>query len=626
MSGAFVADDHNSIEGNASLHNLSTALFNPPLSGVGETVEGRPVLNFSLAINYAISGIHPWSYHVANILIHAANALLICLLIETIGLRYWPENRQDARRAAAFGFAAALLWGLHPLTTQSVVYVVQRAESLACFFYLLALWAGLQSMGRERDRGWAILAALSGWLGMGTKEVVATLPLVLLLLDRILVSRSWREVLSQHAGLHGAAFLGWLPLGLLVWAGSGRGGSVGLTDAIPAVVYAQTQVWAIGRYIGLAFWPFPQVFDYGTLTVTVGQWLPWALLSLGYLVITVVLLWRAPRWSLPGCFFFLFLAPTSSILPINTQTVSEHRVYLPLAALILQALLLGWTGLGLLLRQAQETEPGQQSSRKSLSLRSRVAWAALLVVAAGLATATWRRNEVYSSEFRIWQDVVQKQPSNARALYYLGTLQQARGDFDGCLQSMNESLRIQPGYLRALVHRGMLYLDQGKPELAVRDFSGALQQTGGESAAVFLQRGYGWMDLEKWPEAEADFRAAIRLDPNDPEGWHELGLALAAQGDNAQAIEAFSGAIQNSSNSESLYQRGLACLKQRQLEDAMRDFEQAILVDPQNPLGYLGRCYALLNLGRIEEARENGQRAIELGAEPEPALKERLGL
>jgi hypothetical protein len=138
LHGVFIFDDSDSIQDNYTIQSLWPVwrTFMPPNGGA--TVAGRPVVNFTLAINWAISRMDVVSYHVVNVLLHALAALaLFGLMRRTLLLPRW-KGRFDAS-AAKLAFAAAAIWALHPLQTESVTYIVQRAESIMGLFYLLTL-------------------------------------------------------------------------------------------------------------------------------------------------------------------------------------------------------------------------------------------------------------------------------------------------------------------------------------------------------------------------------------------------------------------------------------------------------------------------------------------------------
>jgi len=152
----FLLDDATSIESNASLHSWRTVLFPP--SDRSETVGGRPLLNVSLALNYAISGTSVWSYHLVNVLIHVCAALALFGLVR----RTLVKCGMNEHGAFWCALAAAGIWALHPLLTEAVTYIVQRAESLMAMWYLLTLYCFARAADAEGKVAQAILPVQGG--------------------------------------------------------------------------------------------------------------------------------------------------------------------------------------------------------------------------------------------------------------------------------------------------------------------------------------------------------------------------------------------------------------------------------------------------------------------------------
>ena len=186
----------------------------------GETVSGRPVLNLSLALNYAVSGCDVRGYHVTNLAIHLAAALLLFGIVRRTLPRFrgCGGGQQLARLqlATPLALAIALLWAVHPLQTESVTYIVQRAESLMGLFYLLTLYCFLRGAGSARAIFWYAGSVLACLLGMATKEVMVSAPLVVLLYDRTFLAGSFREAWRRRWAYYLALAATWLLLAWLV--------------------------------------------------------------------------------------------------------------------------------------------------------------------------------------------------------------------------------------------------------------------------------------------------------------------------------------------------------------------------------------------------------------------------
>ena len=256
FSGVFVLDDHRAIVENDAIHRLWPLA--PIVSGM------RPVLNFTLALNYALGGLDVWHFHLVNLLIHILAGLTLfgvlrrSLLTEKLKTAY--QNQ-----ASWLALAIALLWLIHPVQTQSVTYIIQRAESLMGLFSLFALYSLICSNNSTRAGAWHVLSILSFALGMGSKEIAVTAPFTLLLYDRVFLTNSWNEVLRKRWRLYLGLFiiLG-ISVGSLVlkYAASDDPTAGFSVKAITPFEYARTQPGVILHYLRLAFSPYPLVFDY----------------------------------------------------------------------------------------------------------------------------------------------------------------------------------------------------------------------------------------------------------------------------------------------------------------------------------------------------------------------------
>src|SRR5208283_3618464 len=199
-----------------------------------------------------------------------------------------------------------LLWILHPLQTESVTYIIQRAESLMGLFYLLTLYCfirGVQADDRTKNRwfGFSIAACL---FGMAVKEVMVTAPLVVLLYDRTFLAGSFREALRRRRQQYAGFGATWILLLFLVFSTGGRGGTAGFGSQVSPASYALTQFPAIVHYLRLCFWPHPLVFSYGsTLAPGLERVIPSALLVAVLLAASVWALIERPPLGFLGISF-----------------------------------------------------------------------------------------------------------------------------------------------------------------------------------------------------------------------------------------------------------------------------------------------------------------------------------
>src|ERR1019366_1035198 len=277
------------------------------------------------------------------------------------------------------------LWAVHPLNTEAVTYVSERAESLMGLFYMTTLYFFVRGEESQRPAGWYVLSVIACLLGALTKEVIATAPLVVLLYDRTFCAGSfagaWKPRWRYYLGLAAA----W-PLLAYLSLGTGQRG-VGFGNGVGWWSYALTSCRSVVLYLKLSVWPHPLVFDYGTAVVSrPGEVAPYALVLAALLLFSAVALRRWPAAGFACAWFFVILAPTSSVIPLAFQPTAEHRAYLPLLAVVCLGVLCLYRWLG---------------------RRGAVLLAALAVL---LGWLSFQRNKVYRSELALWSDTVVKQP------------------------------------------------------------------------------------------------------------------------------------------------------------------------------------------------------------------------
>jgi hypothetical protein len=348
----------------------------------GGTVVRRPILSLSFALNYAATGLSPDGFHAVNVAIHlCAGLLLFGIVRRTLGRPPYAEH--FGHSADWVALATALLWTVHPLQTESVTYIVQRAESLMGLFFLVTVYAAVRSFDSPRPAPWQALAAVSSALGMATKEVAAVAPVIVLLYDTTFVSRSVRGALASHRRLYVALFATWgVLVGLMLMTLDDVGSDFSEGRNLS---YALAQPTVILHYLRAALWPHPlHLYVNTTLYDALGAR---QIAAAGVVVaaLACATLWGVVRrtWlGFVGAWFFLILAPSSSIVAVS-DVVQEHRMYLSLAAVVLLVVIAAYE----LLRRA--------AGRAAAPLSALLAVGCVLV----LATLTHARNRDYHSEF-----------------------------------------------------------------------------------------------------------------------------------------------------------------------------------------------------------------------------------
>lgn len=597
LDGPFVFDDESSVVTNATIRELWAwpgALATPQEN---VTAQGRPVLNLSLAINYALHGTTVRGYHVGNMIIHALAALALWGVLQRT-LARGGGGGDVTTRGGGVALAVAILWAVHPLQTESVTYVIQRGEALVGLFYLLTVYCFARGAKLAGERGGG-----SGWLagsvgacalGMATKEVMVTAPLMVLFYDRVFFAGTFVGGLRRRAGYYMALAGTWALLAWLVaQTGGNRGGSVGFGVGVSAVDYWLTQLKAVGHYLWLAVWPHPLVFEYGTFWIRdLGEIAVPMAVVLGLLGATVVALWRRKAAGFLGAWFFGILAPTS-LAPGTTQMIVEHRMYLPLAAVI-AALVLG--------------------AGKLWCRRRVVGVGATVAVASAGMLLTAARNEDYRSEIVLWTDTLAKRPKNALAHFMLAGAQERAGRVAEAIASYERGLELKPDFSIGHESLGRLLLREGRGEEAMAHLESAvrIQPEFGDAHANL---GNAYLAAGRLTEAVGHLEKAVALLPKSAETRYNFANALAAAGLRGEAITEYEAALRlDPQSAEARFNLANALLAEQRVEEAVTQYRAAVKLRPDYAVAHYNLANVLAGTGRQAQAVEHYQAA--LGARP----------
>lgn len=692
----FQLDDIPSIPRNPTVQQLSAAALSPP--GGGLAVSGRPVVNVSIAANRAIDnafGIDESSassphatagYHVANILLHLLCGLLLFGIVRrTLLFGRWLETwRRDADGIA---LAVAALWLLHPIQTEAVDYVVQRTELLVSLFYAGTVYASIRAWDAATQRrrlGWYAVAVASCLLGMGSKEVMVSAPLIVLLYDRAFRADSWKSLVARPARrtwFYVALFATLLWLAVLVSSGA-RDTTVGFGGALSVPRYFYTQAWAISRYLRLLFWPAGLIYDYGSAPIDGLIGVP-GLLLLGALGIATLVAWTRDRWrwfGFAGAWFFLLLGPSSSVVPIRTEIAAERRIYLASAAIIVMVVV----GIVALMRRVSRADETRATQWRNAGR------AALVIVSAIFAVLTFERSSLYRNPEALWRDVIAKRPSNPRAYDNLAAVvlqkdstrrpeaeqlfrqaiavdstyvsawtnlsdvQMAEGRTADAHAVLEHVLRIAPQYIDANARMGGVLIKEGDLAHGIPMLERVVASAPTDELYVLL--GTAYMTVGRSEDAANALRRAVALNPARTDVAAYVGALLAQNGHPDQAIPylenaarapdaqamvyallslsyaqlnqpsqvqaAASFAVQRAGKDERVYLTlGQALLLVNRVPDAVRVFGEGVRLAPSDPEAITRLGIAKAAGGDMAGAQRLFRQALSLTPDYGPAVQ-----
>ena len=588
LSGAFVLDDQASIQENVSIRSLwpPSSVLAPPMEA---GTSGRPFANVTFALNYAISGLEVRSYHAVNLALHVLAALALFGVIRRTLLQ--PNLRERFENLATpVALASAVVWAVHPLLTEAVDYLAQRTEVLMGLCYLLTLYAFIRSAESGASRMWPAFAAVACLLGMASKEVMATAPVMVFLYDRTFVAGTFREAWRQRGSLHAALAATWLVLAALMFSSRLDERGVGFELGVPWFNYVLTECHAMLLYLRLALWPHPLVFDYGwNFERSISAAAPSALVLAALLAGTLWALRRRPALGFLGAWFFVLLAPSSSVVPITEQPMAESRMFLPLAAI---------TTLGVI------------ALVRFFGRRSLLVWAPVALV---LGAATVDRHAAYRSPLSLWSDTVAKLPTNARAHNNLGSaLTREKGREPEAIEHFKTALRLRPDYADAHNNLGVALLQAGRATEAIAPLETALRLRP-DFADAHYNLGEALFQTGDVPLAIANFERTLRLKPDLAKAHNNLGVALLRLGRVTEAIREDEAALRlDPGFADAHYNLGNALAQAGHLPESVEHFSTALRLNPRFEKAHNNLGTVLLRLGRRPEAIAHFEAALRL--------------
>ena len=551
----FVFDDIHAIPENSNIRSLW-----PPSRVIqapgGATLAGRPMVSYSVALNYQISGLEPWSYHLVNRALHLANALLLLWIVWHAVTTYAPLRERLGRfrgHGPWLAFTIAALWTVHTLTSETVVYVIQRTELIVTFFFLATLAAAMKGfdaaalMGGfdvsgatdkpnaacQRHPGslcWFAFAAALSCLGMLSKEVMIAAPLVIWVFDRTLVSGSWLGALKRHKWLYVGLGASYALLAVILYY-SPRGDTAGFNVGMKPLHYLYTQAWWITWYLRLSVLPtrLSLIYPFDLIDSFVKA-LPYGLFVVALLGVSVWLLIRRHWAGILGAVFFMVLAPSSSFVPIATEVAAERRMYIPLMTVVIAIVALVYAAARTLFPL-----PGREGGKRAfLPVAIVLALAAPAVLL--LMIATVRRAELHRHEVALWEDAVAKYPTSAHGYNNLGYALVKAGKQDEAIAAYKRATELMPRYATPYNNIGNGYKRKGEYAVALRWYDRAIERDK-RYADAYHNRGEALAALDRRSEAIASFEKAVELDARNGKYRNSYAIALHRAGNEPAAVE-----------------------------------------------------------------------------------------
>lgn len=535
LDAGFLFDDEAGIVGNPAVHGLAAWAEALPSK---EAIAGRPLTELTFAIDAERAGLRPAAFHETSLALHLLATLLVFLLGRALA------HGAGHPAATWIALAAALAFGLHPVQTESVAYVSQRAEVLGSLLAVASLLAALAADAAASRRRAALAGAgalVLFALAVSAKQIAVAVPFLVLLAVAAKApapperARPWPRRLAivlPMIALAAGQFA--------VFAGVIRGREdVGFSvPGLPPWTYLLTQARVLPLYLRLLLFPAGLNPDHD-VAPSAGLLDPPSTLAGGLLVLGLAaaalagLRWArgrgadrataaAARLSALGLLWFLLLlAPTSSVVPL-ADVVAEHRVYLASFGIFL----------------ALAAAAGAALARLPAAWRAPAGAGAGGIVAAALVLALAARAEVWSSGLSLWTDAAAKSPGKARVQVNLGHVRHQRGDVDGAIEAYRRGIAIGgPGLVKPIVVHNLAtaLLARGRVEEARQ----TLFLLDPPTVETFVTMAFVEIEAGRLDAAAGWAARAAALAPGYPRAHEAVGRVAAARGDLLAARDAF---------------------------------------------------------------------------------------
>ncbi len=572
----------------------------------------QPLSWMSLGLDYLVWGMDPWGYHLTSLILHAANALLVYLIARAL------LNLAGRPASSDIGaFIAAMLFSIHPLRVESVVWVTERRDVLSSFFLLATILLYLRAQGTDAAAGrrrFFFAALFTYLLSLLSRAMGVTLPIILLILDVYPL----RRLGGDRRRIFGREVRG-------VWLEKIPFVALAAIAAIIAPIAqhhvdANIPLWrhSVGGRIaqacyGLVFYIYKSLIPLDLspiyelrlpLKIFAMKYVLSAIALLGMTTAVVLLRRRLPALVVAAACYVVLLLPVLGFAQSGPQEVADRYSYLPM---------IGW---GVLL--------GAIASDHWLKQRRLAVAAPTILLAVILGILTWRQCLVWHNPLSLWTHAVQHGPPACSAEFNLANVLAKTGEREAALEHYRKGFDIYPGMASAHQSYAMCLSELGRREEAIREFKRVIELDPTHGGAHYeLGRVYG--EQRRFPEAKAEYREAIRLSKNMAKAYVNLGGILAdVDKDYSAALQLYGQALTiDPDHRDGHYNMAIALDAVGKTDEAVSHYRSAIRIDPAFPEAHINLGNIFARQGRVHEAVAEYRKALRIDPN-QPAAKANL--
>lgn len=526
----------------------------------------HPLTWLSHMLDVTLFGTNPVGHHAVNVLLHAANAMLLVMLLWRLGAGPW----------SAVG--AAAVFALHPQRVESVAWIAERKDLLAGLCFFLTVLAYLSWVRRPSASRYALVLGCFA-AGLAAKPMLVTLPVILLFLDVWPLGRlgvGTRPARLAALVTEKLPMFGLSAASALVTAYAQRaGGSMGTLDGLAPVERLANAAASVLAYLIQSVWPVHLAFFYphpamvapGS-SLLLGQGLIAALVVVGVSAVAWRERSRRPYLIVGWAWYLVMLVPVIGLVQVGMQARADRYTYLPMLGVVLAVTWL-----------LQDGIRAQRLGRQPVAI-------VVGVMLLAFSALTWRQIGTWRDDRALAERALAVTQRNFVAHTLLAGALERAGERSGALEQLEAALQIRPGHAAARTQLGLILERDGRLD-----------------------------------EAIAHLEAVVQARPNDPDALANLGVVRQRRGDLAAALRDFERALSlRPDHVVALNGRGVTRRRSGDVSGAIADFERALAIQPDNaePHSNLGVIFRQAN--DLDRAAEHFDRALRLRPDSAEAL------
>ena len=562
----------------------------------------HPLTWLSIMLDCQLFGVQPAGHHLSDLLLHAANTVLLFLVFRRMTGATWRS------------LLVAIFFGIHPLHVESVAWAAERKDTLSTLFWMLSLltyvrYVELSKAQSPNSKTFYRLTLVIFVFGLMSKPMIVTLPCVMLLLDWWPLGRMQHAACSMQNTAPPATHhaprttllrlvrekVPFFVLGLLVSAltvyTQREGGYLSVLSDLTISARIINATLSYGRYLALTVWPVHLAFYSMPLVFPVWLAVGVALLLLAISLFALRAARTRPYLAFGWIWYLVTLLPVIGLLQIGHQSHADRYTYVPLVGIFA---LLVWGAHDLTRRWRYQP----------------LLFSALTLTTALPCIALTRRQLPYWKDMEtLARHALEVTENNDAAQNVLGVVLFKKGQVNEAINQFQTTLRLNPRHAQAQYNLGIALASKGQWDEAIRHYEEAIRLSP-EYPEAHNNLGSALGNKGQMDEAIRQFQEATRLKPDYAEAHNNLGLALNMKGQTDEALTHFLRAVElRPEFVQAHYNAGLILLRKGQIQEAITQFQQTLARQPNQAPAHSLLAQALSRVGRIQEAIDHYEAA-----------------